>query len=214
VDPERFERVACDRAAARERLGLDAERPLAIYLGSFAPHKGVGTVLAAAGLRPDVDFLLVGGSEEEIAEWRPHFECLPNVALRGFVGHAEVPDHLAAADLCLVPNSASDRTARWTYSLKLYESMAARRPIVASDIPSLRAATGDGRAALLVPPDDAAALADAVGRILADPAVAAPLVEAAWETARSHTWDARARDVLHAFAPELLGERRLRAESA
>lgn len=204
VDLERFEASRPAPAEARRRLGLDPDRPLVLYVGSLQPHKGVGTLIAAAARLPDVGVQLVGATPETAAAWAPRLAGHANVALRGFVPNAEVPAWLAAADVCVVPNSQDDRTARWTYSLKLYEAMAARRPVVASDIPSLRAAARADEEALLVPPDDPDALAAAVRRLLSDPGLAARLVERAWARVAANTWEARARAVLGAFAPDLL----------
>ena len=62
-----------------------------------------------------------------------------------------------------------------TSPLKLFEYMAAGRPIVASDLPSIREVLRDGVNALLVPPGDPVAMAAAIARLLGDRALAARL---------------------------------------
>ena len=76
--------------------------------------------------------------------------------------------------------------------------MAAGVPVVASDIPGYREVvrTGDG---LLVPPNDAAALALAVGRLLDDPALAARLSEAGRARAQRFRWEVVAAEVEGAY---------------
>src|SRR5262249_13241169 len=70
------------------------------------------------------------------------------------------PRWLAAAAVLVLPNSRAEPiSARYTSPLKLFEYMAAGRPIVASDLPSLREVLTGGRNAVLVPPDDPGALA-------------------------------------------------------
>jgi glycosyltransferase involved in cell wall biosynthesis len=207
IDLERFAGPAADRDAARRRLGLAPGRSLAVYVGSLYAHKGIGTLLEAAHLLPDVDFLLLGGTGSEAREWRARLPVGPNVSFRAFVPNSRVPAYLAAADVCVVPNSGSDRTAHWTFSLKLNEYMAARRPVVASDIPSLRCVVREGEEALFFAPDDAKALARSIRRLRDDPALAARLAANAWRRVRAHPWESRARDVLAAFAPALLEPR-------
>jgi len=203
VDLDRFELEDGARAAARRALGVAPDDFLVVYTGSLKPYKGIGTLVEAARLRPRYRFVTVGGSAEEIAGWEAQAADCRNLELRPFVPNRELPRYLAAADACLVPNSASDRTASWTFSLKLYEYLAAGRPVVASDIPSLRSAVADGVEALLVPPDDAQALAAALDRLHDEPAFAAGLAAAGRRKVAEITWDRRARLVIDTFAPGL-----------
>jgi glycosyltransferase involved in cell wall biosynthesis len=70
--------------------------------------------------------------------------------------------------------------------------MAAGRPIVSSDLPSLREILRDGVNALLVPPGDPIALASAIDRILKDPGLAARLARAALDDVPNYSWQRRA----------------------
>jgi glycosyltransferase involved in cell wall biosynthesis len=203
VDLARFELRAGAREAARSELGVRPEEFLVAYTGSLKAYKGIGTVIEAARLRPRYRFITIGGSAEEIAGWQAQAADCRNLELRPFVPNQELPRYLAAADACLVPNSASDRTAAWTFSLKLYEYLAAGRPVVASDIPSLRSAVVNGVEALLVPPDDAQALAAALDRLHVDPTFAAGLAATGLHKVAEMTWDRRARRVIETFAPGL-----------
>ena len=76
--------------------------------------------------------------------------------------------YLAAADVLVIPGTVSGRNAS---PLKMFEYMAMHRPIVAVDLASLREILGDD-GALYVPAGDAAALADALLTLAADPAQA------------------------------------------
>jgi glycosyltransferase involved in cell wall biosynthesis len=203
VDPGRFILEDGTREAMRGELGLTPSDFLVIYTGSLKSFKGIGTLIEAARLRPNYRFLAVGGSPEEIAAWQETAADCANLSLKSFVPNRELPRYLAAADACLVPNSGSDRTAGWTFSLKLYEYLAAGKPVVASDIPSLRSAVSPDLEALLVPPDDAGALAAALDRLSTDPALASALAQAGRNRVADMTWDRRARRVIETFAPDL-----------
>jgi glycosyltransferase involved in cell wall biosynthesis len=210
VDLARFQSISEDPAACRQRLGLSPEQHLVIYTGSLKPHKGIGTLIGAARLLPEVQFLVVGGSTEEIDSWRA--QGPENLRFQPFVPNAELPRWLRAADVCVVPNSRTDRTAAWTFSLKLYEYLAACRPIIASDIPSLRSIVADGEEALLVPPDEPQALADAIVRLMSDPSLSSRLTTAGFDKVAGLTWSRRAAEILDELAPELKRRRR-RAEA-
>jgi len=101
---------------------------------------------------------------------------------------------LRAADLGVVPNRSQPAiSARYTSPLKVFEAMAVGLPLVASDLPSLRELLADGVDALLVAPDDPAALAAGIRRLLEDPALRQRLGARMLARAPEHTWDARAR---------------------
>jgi glycosyltransferase involved in cell wall biosynthesis len=83
--------------------------------------------------------------------------------------------------------------------LKLFEFWAAGVPVVASDLPSIRALARDGETALLCEPS-AAALARSVERLLGDPELARHLADSGRAAAAAWTWDDRARRILDFIA--------------
>jgi glycosyltransferase involved in cell wall biosynthesis len=207
INLAQFAHVDDHRDAARLELGLAATDHLVLYTGSLQEYKGIGTVIEAARRLPKVRFLLVGGDADAVQSWASRADGLANIRFLPFVPSSELLRYLSAADVCLVPNSSTDRTARWTFSLKLYEYLGARRPVVASAIPSLASILSDGKHALLVPPDDADALTRAIERLLGNPALAAKLSENGHDLVAEHTWDHRAAQILDQLAPGLAGKR-------
>lgn len=192
VDPAQFEPVTA--LNLRPRLGLPDDAFLALYTGHLYEDKGIGTLIAAAANLPDVAFVLVGGWPEDVERWKK--EAPQNVCFTGFVSHAEIPAYLAAADLLLLPNSARFDSAKVTSPLKLFEYMAARRPIVASALPALEGYLRDAENALLFAPDEPDSLGRAIERLRGDAGLASKLAERAFAEVAKWTWDARARAVL------------------
>ena len=90
--------------------------------------------------------------------------------------------------------------------MKLFSYLAARRPILAPRSPDTAELLTDGETALLVHPDDPAAAADALDRLLADAGLARRLADAAFALARGLTWDDRARRIGH-FLGDRLAQR-------
>jgi glycosyltransferase involved in cell wall biosynthesis len=86
--------------------------------------------------------------------------------------------------------------------LKLFEYMAAGRPIIVSDLPVLREVVHDGVDALMCEPENTTAWEEALGRLARDADLRARLGrEARAEFLRRHTWTARARAALSGIAP-------------
>ena len=171
--------------------------PLAVYAGHLYPWKGVDTLLQALALAPRLQALIVGGHPLEPD--LPRLQALAatlglesRVQFAGLVPPDAVASHLARADVLVLPNSATTLSARYTSPLKLFEYLAAGRPIVAADLPALREILEHDSNAWLVPPDDAAALAGAMEHVTGHLDLARRLARAAFDLAPAFTWDARA----------------------
>jgi glycosyltransferase involved in cell wall biosynthesis len=177
---------------ARRRLGISDKR-VVMYVGSLEGWKGVETLFEAArALSDDIRFVVIGGGEKELPRLR---ERHPRVLFLGERPYRELADNLAAADVCVLPNTAKDTVSLlYTSPLKLFAYMAAGKPIVASDIPSIREIAGD--TALFVPPDDPRALAAGIQELFDNPDRAHQLAAAARERVQAFSWDARARAIL------------------
>ena len=91
---------------------------------------------------------------------------------------------------------AQDLRAEFASIEDALAAIAAGRPIVAPDLPDMRELLEHDRNALLVPAGDDDAAVNALSRVLGEPGLAARLSEAARQTSRNLTWDARAARIL------------------
>jgi glycosyltransferase involved in cell wall biosynthesis len=96
-----------------------------------------------------------------------------------------------------MPHPNNPHFARHTSAMKLFEYMASHRPIVASDLPAVNEVVRDGTSALLVPPGDTKALAEAIVRLRDNPGLRDFLADSAYKRVMSrYTWTERARLIL------------------
>lgn len=195
-DPRRFERLP-DRASARTALELPKSVPLVVYTGGLLEWKGVDLLVDVARTLPDAYFVIAGGMDADVQRLRQRAGGLANVRIEGFQAPERVPLYLAAGDIGVVPNRSKPAiSARYTSPLKVFEAMAARLPLVASDLPSLREILTHDRDAWLVAPDDAQALKQGIEKLLGDAKLRQKLGEALGARAQEHTWQARAKSIL------------------
>lgn len=142
---------------------------LIVAIGRLAPEKGFDTLIEAA-VRvcervPEAHFVLAGEGEE-----RAKIETL--IVQHGLTERfqmlglrEDIPTLLASAAVVAVPSLSEGQ------GLVALEAMAACRPVVASHVGGLVETIEDGVTGLLVPPRRAAALAEALGRLLGDTAL-------------------------------------------
>jgi glycosyltransferase involved in cell wall biosynthesis len=200
VDLERFQKVE-SRSEIRERLGLPLDRRLAVYTGKiYVGYREVESIVACAATPEcrEILFVLVGGREDHVAEWRNEVKRrrLENVSFTGFVPPGEVHEYQLAADVLLLYYPSGMELNTYRSPGKLFGYMASGVPIVAVDLPVLREVLGDPPAATLVPPDSPADFAAAVRHVVEDNRASSSLAVVARERVKEFTWTRRAELVL------------------
>jgi phosphatidylinositol alpha-mannosyltransferase len=149
-----------------------SDRPTVLFLGRHEERKGLQTLLEAAGDLDDVTSdgrcggrvgrprLWIAGDGPQTSALRRHHPDSADIEWLGVLSEEEKIRRLAAADVLCAPSLGGE-----SFGMVLLEGMAARTVVVASDIDGYRAAAGSY--AVLVPPGDARALADALNGVLA-----------------------------------------------
>lgn len=200
VNLEEFD-VLGSKEECRRKFGLPMDKKLVLYTGHLYPWKGADALLEVARKfsTSNTIFVLVGGTPGDIESYKLKVKSyqLKNVYIIGHRPHREVPYWLKAADVLVLPNSGKyDISKYWTSPLKLFEYMAAARPIVARDLPSIREILNENNA-ILVEEDEAQALATGISIALQDQERAARLAEQARLDAAQYTWKKRAESIIN-----------------
>lgn len=186
-----------EKAEARVRLGLPKDAKIVLYWGNFKAWKGVDVFADAVKDLPDCFCLLVGGTKEtDVARIKERLSAVDAVRVEGFVDHKDQPWYFAAADALILPNTKKDEnSALYTSPLKLFEYMASGRPIVASDVPSLREILNESNA-LFFEADNPKDLAEKVTALFGDASLGQRLADNALRDVIPHTWMQRAERIL------------------
>jgi glycosyltransferase involved in cell wall biosynthesis len=196
VDVEAFANPAADVIPP----ALPAGEVAIGYTGQLLKWKGVHVLAEASKRLPgNATVYFLGGTREQVAAFEAFCRerSLGRVKVLGFAEPRVIPGWLSRFDVVVLPNSARERiSAKHTSPLKLFEYMASGKPIVASDLPSIREVLADGVNAALVTPDDAQALADGIRRVLGDRALAAKISAQARTDAGRCSWTGRAEAIL------------------
>lgn len=166
--PDRFH-PGIDPSPFRASIGASPEVPLVGVVGRLVPDKGQDDFLRAAAIlrerRPDLRFVLAGRGTAE-ADLRRLAAELGVENLVGFLGFRDdVPEITASLAVSVLPSVDCDAS-----SAAIKEALACGVPVVATDIGGASEILRHGETGLVVPPRDPARLAEAIERLLADPA--------------------------------------------
>jgi phosphatidylinositol alpha-mannosyltransferase len=177
-----------ETAEIRSVAPLPHPRPAIFFLGRHEERKGLEVLLEALGLL-DLDLTCwVAGDGPETRRLQSRWSADDRIEWLGRITDAERNARLRGASVFCAPSLHGE-----SFGVVLLEAMAAGTPVVASDLPGYRNVATDGHDALLVPPADEVALADAIRRVLDDRPLAAALRHAGRDRADEFAMSTLAR---------------------
>jgi len=177
---------------------LDAPQPdgplRILFIGQAVERKGLPVLLRAfEALREQVPatLTLVGADADEVAHMMLDDH---GVQALGKVSEARKRAELAGADVLCAPSLHGE-----SFGMVLTEALAARTPVVASNIPGYRDVVRDGIEGTLTRPGDALALAEALRSLALDPAALTRMAADARVRAERFAWSHVAAEVLDCY---------------
>ena len=175
------------------------------FIGRYdEPRKGMDVLVAALELlvprHPGLRLLVAGrGDADEFDEQLPD-ALRAHVELLGQVSDADKARMLRSVDVYCAPNTGGE-----SFGVILLEAMAARTPVVASDLDAFRRVLAGGEAGRLFPTGDSAALAAALTEVLDDADLRRRLVEAGEQAVAPFDWSVIVADVLRVYELAIAG---------
>jgi glycosyltransferase involved in cell wall biosynthesis len=160
------------RADLRARHGL-GEGPVVLFLGGLKPRKNLPLLLdvwAEVARAVPAARLLIAGGGPLLVSLRQRAAAMglgDRVTFTGYVPEADKPDHFNLADVFVFPSALEG------FGLAVGEAMSSGLPVVASDRGSIPELLVDGEGGFLCDPARPATFAQALIRLLADPALRA-----------------------------------------
>lgn len=209
VDLSFFNELNSKKADLRKELKIPEDKKIIVYTGSnFADWKGIHILIDAFKLLEMNDVLLyiVGGTEEHILKLKRKVnpKYANKIIFTGFFDEKTVVKYLCAADVLVLPNVKGIINEVFTSPLKLFEYMAAKKPIVASDLPTIREIL-DEKSAILVEPGTSTELKKGIIKALSDKRFAEKISLEAYSRVKKHTWENRARRILASYQKLVTG---------
>ncbi|RCH56648.1 hypothetical protein DJ568_01955 [Mucilaginibacter hurinus] len=171
------------------------------YTGHLYPGKGMEVIAKVAPHLPEVLFHIVGGRDEDIKMWQDKMK-LDNVIFHGFIQQHALSSYLNSFDICVLPNLKSVSTmnnediGNITCPLKMFEYMAHKKPMIASDLPVLREVLNETNA-VLCNPENPQEWVDAIKSLQENIDLRQSLANNAYELFKAnYTWQKRAQKLV------------------
>ncbi|MFZ1983618.1 MAG: glycosyltransferase [Desulfatitalea sp.] len=199
-----------ERAASRRRLGLPAEEETILFVGRFAPLKGLENLIQAAALlrprRPHLTLLIVGGdgplSPDTRALMHQAHQLGMALAVRftGRVAQTELPHYYAAADLLALPSYYE------SFGLVVLEALACGTPVAATAVGVVPDVIQEGRNGTILTGPEPGAVAQGLERLLAMP-TGPEAAQNIRRTVEGYGWSTVAADVEKIYSGILSNEK-------
>ena len=190
---------------ARQELGLPVDAIILGYTGSFKTKgmdKGINDIIKVINLLkknwPKILFVAVGGNQTDIDYYQQRAVDAgveKQTLFLGKVSQDKLAIYQQAFNILLMPFPWTEHYAYFMSPLKMFEYLAAKRPIVASDLPTIREIL-DEKSAVFCRPDDPADLAEKIKLILTDSNLATAISQGAYQKSKQYTWHNRVRSII------------------
>jgi len=214
VDLRHFQNALLRGAQIRDRMEIPPGSTLIGYVGRFVTmeqEKGIKDLLASLSYLPDYNgsiyMAFIGGPMSHVPAYYKLIEELhldrKHFRFHDLVLVSEVPAYLAACDIVAMPFPWTPHYAYHMSPLKLFEYMAAEKPILATRLPSVMEVLADGENAVLAEPDNPRELAHGIRRIIEDKEFSQRIGTRARQDVLHYTWEKRAQKIAHFIAGKM-----------
>ena len=204
-----------DKTPARRQIGVDSHVPMVLYVGRFAPVKGLSSLLGAiAQLKkyPELQLVLVGGDGPDASATRDLIALADDLGvshqlkIAGRVAQRDLPPYYSAADALVVSSYYE------SFGLVALESLACNTPVVTTRVGAMESIIQNGKNGELIDSPTADSLAAGIDRAIQRWWNKPPPAGQIRESVRGFSWSKVADAVTRQYATVLDGHRSRRNE--
>ncbi len=203
IDIDRFPETPNNPSEMKLKLKIDPGRKIVMYVGHLYKGRGIDLIEQLAQIQPDLEFVLIGGLPKDVHYRRTKAIQLGlnNLRYLGFIPNSKLNKYYQIADALIMPYerkvsvSGGGDTSGWMSPLKTFEYMASGKPLISSDLPSLRE-TLNADNSVLVEPGNLEQWKYSIEYTLTNIPFANKISRNARRQAEQNTWLTRAENIL------------------
>jgi len=198
-------RSAASNNLLRERIGLNGNKKIILYLGSITFNRGLEESITAMRQVYGGILVIMGyGKPAYIDSLHREIQQVgveDRVCFIPAVPPHEVVSVSASADIGIVPIQNACKSYYYCSPNKLFESMMAGLPVAASNFPELRRVVEEANCGLLFDPSNPDEIARVLNTMIGDPILCDRMRESALSHARKYSWEEESKKLLSAYEP-------------
>lgn len=148
--PEEFARTEEQNSAVRRQLGIPEEALVVVCITQLLSDRKLEELAGAIAASPDT-YLILGGKgvlEDSVRQWA---SANPRIRYIGFVRASEIPVYTCAADVVYYGFDPANPNARFSAPNKLFEALAAGRPLITGDFGEIAAVVRQAECGIVLP---------------------------------------------------------------
>jgi len=194
--------IDINKEEARKKLDLPLGKKIIGYCGRFRTmdmEKGIINIFKALKiLDDDIVFVAMGGKPRHVEyyiEKSKIFKVDSKSIIRGHFTQDIVALYQKAADVLLMPFPDIHHYRYYMSPMKMFEYMASKRPVIVSDLPSIREVL-NAKNCVFCKPGDPIDLAKKIKLVLKNDELARNIADQAYQDAKNYTWDKRVEKIV------------------
>ncbi|MDD5493717.1 MAG: glycosyltransferase family 4 protein [Dehalococcoidia bacterium] len=208
IDLEKFNPSAAFQDM-RKQYGLNETDKVIFFMGWIYHFSGVKEVAIELSKcpDPDINLLIVGDGDayQDLLDIRNKYNLEGKVILTGRRPYTEMPDFVAASDICILPAYPEEKIMQDIVPIKLYEYMAMEKPVICTGLPGIRKEFGEGKGIIFVnKPEETL---DAARQLIED-GIISELGRKAREFVKKYSWDNLTDEFEKALLEAIKGKRK------
>jgi glycosyltransferase involved in cell wall biosynthesis len=143
-----------DSIKLRDHLGITNQDVVLFFMGFLYHFAGLKEIATNLAKPENLSFKLLivgeGDAYQELKKIREQFSLQQRIILTGKKSYQEIPEHIAAANICLLPAYVSEPIMQDIVPIKLYEYMAMGKPVISTSLPGVMREFGQGNGMVYV----------------------------------------------------------------
>jgi len=194
--------INISKEEARKKLDLPMDKKIIGYCGRFKTmdtEKGIIDILKALKiLDENIFFIAMGGKLKHVEHYKEQAKLLGVADKAKVVGNYTqdiVALYQKAADVLLMPFPDIQHYRYYMSPMKMFEYMASNRPIITTDLPSIREILNEDNA-FLIKSEDHRDLARGINKVLEDQGLSQKIAQNAFKDVQNYTWDKRVEKII------------------
>ena len=207
VDLEKFDNIKANKEKLRRYLKLPLDKNIVTYCGSLNPGKGIKKIIEVSKkFNQNTFFYIIGGEKKWLNYWRNFVKSsrITNVNFIGFVRNKIVPLYLKCSDILIMLYDLEEKNAimdiNTTSPIKLFEYMAAKKPIITTRLPTIEKIVQHNQEALLSEWDNVNDIAENIHKLLDNHQLAKKISQNAYDKVKNYTYIKRCQKILEKFS--------------